>query len=122
MPADTVRDLKLGLTGDIVLAAGDLVLVRGTDAVVQSVRSRLLLFKGEWFLDLDAGMPWYQEILIKNPDVSRLQSLFRDRIAGTKGVSAVNSLTLLFDRANRRLTVTYTAAADAGLIGDTVVI
>lgn len=122
MAADTVRDLKLGADGDLVVTAGDLVCVSGAEAIVQAVRSRLQFFKGEWFLDLDAGLPYYQSILVKNPNVNVLQGTFRDEIAETPGIDSVDSLTLLFDRAARTLSVTYTASTDVGQIGETVVL
>ena len=36
-----------------------------SEACAQNVKTRLLLLEGEWFMDLTAGVPWLQKILIK---------------------------------------------------------
>lgn len=122
MAANTVRDLLLDADGDFAIQSGDLVLVAGAAAIVQAVRIRLQFFKGEWYLDLAAGLPYYQSIFVKNPNVGVLQGIFRDEILNTPGVSSVESLTLNLDRQTRKLTVQYTASTDVGLIGSTEVL
>lgn len=111
---DTVRDLALDTNGDFTLTSGDLQLVSGADAIVQAVRIRMQFFKGEWFLDLDAGIPYFQEIFVKNPNPNVLQSLFRQALLETPGILAIESLSLAFDGATRRLTVNYRVSTDVG--------
>lgn len=119
MAADTVRDLALDDDGDITVSGGDLQLVSGAEAIVQAVRIRLQFFRGEWFLDTEAGVPYFQDVLVKSPDANVLQALFRNAILETPGVSAVNGLTLTFDRTNRSLSVSYRAETDVGEIVST---
>lgn len=88
----TVRNLKIDqTTGDLVISAGNLVLVSDTEAITQAVNSNLRTFLGEWFLDdpnnPKLGVPYYQKVLIKNPDPSVLRSVFRAVIVGTVGIS-----------------------------------
>lgn len=120
--ADTVRDIALDTDGDLKVEAGDLVLVSGADAIVQAVRIRLQFFRGEWFLDLSAGLPWFQSVLIKNPDPNILHTVFRDEILGTPGILSLSSLTLTSDTAARTLTVRYRADSDVGELVSTEVI
>lgn len=121
MAADTVRDLKCsGL--DLVVEGGDLQLARGAAAIVQSVRIAMGFFAGEWFLDLDAGVPYYQEVLVKTPNINVLQGIFKDAILSVPGISDITTLNLSFDAASRTLTVEYTAVSDVGLIGSTEVL
>lgn len=43
-------DLKLDIASDdIDVSTGDLVLVEGTDAIIQHLQIRLRFFLGEWF-------------------------------------------------------------------------
>jgi len=114
MAADTVRDLKLGADGDFAISGGDLVLISGLEAIAQSVRIRLQFFRGEWYLNTEAGVPWFQSVLVKNPDAVLLRTIFRDAIAETPGILAVVELSLSFDARARRLAVRYRATTDLG--------
>lgn len=116
------RTFRLTAGGDIDTSAGTLVIIGGVESVQQAVRIRLRTFLGEWFADTTVGTPWLQSILIKNPDPSVLSSVFRKRILGTPGVSSLNSLDLAYDRANRKLTVRFSATCDFGVFEDAVTI
>lgn len=118
----TVRDIALDADGDLDITAGDLVLVSDADAILQAVRIRLQFFQGEWFLDESAGLPYFQDILVKNPDMNVLQFLFRKAILETPGITAVNALTLSVDSATRSLSVSYRASSDVGELSATEVL
>lgn len=55
-----MSDLKLGVDGDLEIKNGDLLLTTSDDAVRQHLQQRLRTFLGEWFLDLDVGIPFFQ--------------------------------------------------------------
>lgn len=124
--ADISLDLdKASLTyKDLALFEGDLVLTQdadpnGTQPVLQDIIQRLSFFLGEWFLDNTVGIPWYQQILIKNPDQSKVDALFLNTILGTPGVLQVNSYSFLVNSANRILTVKFNALSTSGPINYT---
>lgn len=121
MAADTPRTLKLTTDGDLDVSTGNLQVLKGSDAIVQSIRTRLQFFKGEWFLDLNAGVPYFQEVLkkISNPNV--LTAIFRQALLETPGVSELLSLALNFDHATRKLSVDFSAQTDVGLLEPTTV-
>lgn len=78
--------------------------VTGVGAVLQRIRFRLRMFKGEWFLDKRQGMPYYQAILgVKNPDLGFISSLFRRAIESTPGVQTVVRMGVSLEA--RRLTI-----------------
>lgn len=56
--APTGPGIALGhASNDLVLdETGSLVLVRDAEAVGQHARQRLMMFRGEWFLDPEAGV------------------------------------------------------------------
>ena len=120
--SDTVRDIALDINGDLAISSGDLQLVSGSDAIVQAVKIRLQFFKGEWFLNLDAGVPYFQEILVKNPNPNVLQTLFRKALLETPGVLAIESLALTFDGRTRQLAVSYRVTTDVGELASTEVL
>lgn len=87
-------------------------------AIVQHIRTRLEFFRGEWFLDLREGLPYYQEILVKNPALGRVRALFRATIMETPGVVLVDRLDLSLNRSTRVLTVNFRATLVDGTIID----
>jgi len=72
------------------------------------------MFKGEWFLDTRVGVPYYDSILIKNPDLVVIRSIFRNAILSTPGIANLDALTTAFDAASRKLTVEFTAIKEDG--------
>lgn len=73
-------------TGDLAIPVR---LLRGADALAQRLRSRYKFFLGEWFLDTRQGIPYFRDILVKNPDPSLIQSIFRKATLTTPGVLAI---------------------------------
>ena len=105
--------------GDLLLTNGDLTLTNdvdpaGTDPTIQNVTQRLKLFLGEAFMRLDAGVPWYQQILVKNADPAAVDGILRDTILGTPGVVALTSYVSQQDRAARRYTVRFSILTATG--------
>lgn len=87
-----VSDLLLGDDGDLVVALGDLQLAADEVAIRQSIRSWLVFFLEEWFLDLARGVPYFQRILIKNPSLVEVREHFRERLEAVPGVRSIISL------------------------------
>ena len=98
-------------TEDMALENGDIVFVTKADAVKQSVRQRLKMFMGEWFLDLDSGVPYYQDVLVKNPNPTLIEGIFKNEILATPGILELLTFSLDYDNATRKLTIAFTARA-----------
>lgn len=110
-----VRDLKIDVTtGDLVVESGDLVLVSDLAAISQSVRTRLRFYRGEWFADLDVGVPWYETIFVKNPNLVAVRAALQSTVAGTKGIVEVLTFNLTLDPVTRTASVAFSARADTG--------
>lgn len=111
------RDLRLDpTTGDLDVSGGTLHLTSGTEAIEQSIKIRLQFFKGEWFLDPTAGVDYFGEVLVKNPDTNAVAALFRAKILETPGVASVDSLKLDYDSQARTLSITFTGTDDTGAL------
>lgn len=91
--------------GDIVFTDNALTFVIGADEVAQRVTQRLRTFLGEWFLDLDIGVPYYQEILVKNPSSTIIEGRLKAEIIGTPGVIEIEEFELEVDNELRQATV-----------------
>lgn len=114
-------DVALDTDGDIKIDPQlGLVFVSGIDGIVQLARISMLLFLGEWFMNMDIGIPYYDELLgdaSKTPGVrERAEAVFAAAILGVPGVVSINQLTVDIDPSGRSMTVTWSAAT---LFGDT---
>lgn len=96
--------------GDYTFGRGDDTwLINSPDAVAQAVKTRFLLWYGQWFLDTTTGTPWVQSVLGKQkPEVYSLA--IRRRILETQGVKSIQSFDTQQDGVSRR--VTFTATID----------
>lgn len=99
---------------DIVVQDGDLAIVTGRQAILQNIVQRLRIFLGEWFLDNTIGLPYFTEILVKNPDQSKIDALFLNQIMGTPGVLEVTSYSFTPNFATRGLTISFEATTTDG--------
>jgi hypothetical protein len=109
------------IVGDRLIRNGQLVLAGEGQTepfshyVAQNLRQRFLRFKGTWFLDLREGIPYFERVLIKAPDLRALESMFKiEVIQKTPGVASINFFQLSFDRANRLLGVDFSVRAADG--------
>jgi hypothetical protein len=108
---------KMTTAGDLDLSTGGLVLTRNrADLVAQKLRNKLLFFLGEWFLDTRLGVPYFQSILVKNPDVATVRQILVTAISSTPGVVQVFDVNLEIDRRVRELTFSFKAKVDNGAI------
>lgn len=103
-----MKDIKLDLiTHDLLIENFDLSLVAEIDRVVQNLKIRLWFFFQEWFLDTSEGVRFYQDIHIKNPDLNVIEALIKEEIMGTEDVLEILNFDLIFESAQRKLTVDF---------------
>lgn len=105
--------------GDLLVHNGDLVLTSdvnasGTDPTIQNVTQRIRFFLGEWFLNLEAGLPWLQQVLVKGAEPSTVDGLLRDTILGTPGVVALTAFQSNQDPSKRIYSVAFTILTASG--------
>ncbi len=113
-------DWRTTAAGELDLSGGEIQMVDGTDAIRQDVECRLRFFQGEWFLAPGFGVPYFQAVLVKNPDVALVRSTLARAILATPGVKSLLSLDLRYEPADRSLEVTYRASTDLGELGGTL--
>ena len=112
-------NLKLNSDNDIIIGRGT-ARVEGLAYTAQLVKNKLLTVLGEWKADPSLGLPWFSDIMIKNPDLSLVEGLILSCIKGTPHVLDVLSIALSLDKETRILTVTFEAISDWGTFGNTV--
>lgn len=109
-----MSDIKLTASGDLDLSGHRLNLATGEEAIEQQLKLRLRFFLGEHFLDRRLGIPYYRDILIKNPNLQLVRSLFKEAIETTPGIDSVDELQVSVNSRDRQLTVSFVATMDTG--------
>lgn len=101
--AEIARD---PVTNDVALP---IRIIRGPDAIIQRIRQRFTFGLGEWFLDQRLGVPYHEDILVKNPDVGLITSIFRRILVATPGVGTVLTMKASIDFRRRELSSSFEA-------------
>jgi len=110
-------------TNDLVFINGDCpVTQKLTDVVSQRLKITLYTFLGEWFLDTDIGVPYFQQIFGKvrskstvdlifqrvianDPDVIEILSFESDLAANTRGYSMTFQVRVADNTASLPITI-----------------
>lgn len=114
-PETLAKDLQLGEDGDLLVENGDLVLSSGLTAIAQDAQSRLLLFEGEYYLDLDRGVPWLRVVFVKRPSLNIARAVVRSTLEATPGVRALEKLDVR--QVEDELLIDWHASSDFGELG-----
>ena len=104
--------------------------ISGLAGVAQRIHIRLSMVRGEWFNDLDAGIPYFAGdgidpalVLLGNKffDVDLAEALFRDAISRVPGVKQITSMVIALDRSTRILSVAWKVVTifDDAVVEDT---
>lgn len=123
-------EIDIALTNGDIPATGDLTMTTGVTAVVQGAQVRLRQVAGEWFLNLDQGVRYFERdgvlardaIMGQKFDRAKTLREFRrallgDKSLGVEGVPGIVELTKLectFVVATRTLTVSWQARTEFG--------
>ncbi|CAB3744729.1 MULTISPECIES: hypothetical protein [Achromobacter] len=108
-------DLALSADHDLDLdLLGRTSFVDGAERIAQQIKTTLLTFLGEWFLDTTFGVPYFDDVLVKSPNRASIEAIFRARIRAVPDVARVRGLELQIERQLRVLRVTYDVDTAAG--------
>lgn len=114
-----VRTLGV-IDGDLTLDKnGNMQVVTDLEGLRQKIIQKLTLFKGEWFLDVEAGLPYFQDVLIKGVDVGLVSTLINTEILDEPEVLEVTEFTADLDPDTRKFTY---AATVSTVFGETEIV
>lgn len=105
----TILYRQLSATGEPQWGQGAANYLSDVDAVAQAVLTRLSLFQGEWWENLEEGVPLWQSILALGGISTRQQEIsliLRDVILGTPYVTGTSNMQINFD-SNLRVETFY---------------
>jgi hypothetical protein len=89
-------DLYIGATGDISL----------TDSIRQAVRVRLQWFFNEWRFAPQYGVPYFEDILIKTPNLMLIRRIIRNEALSVDRVIDAQNITITVDKLTRQALIT----------------
>lgn len=107
---------------DFLIIDGDLAMTSDvqanspTNPVLQDILQRLRFFYGEWFLDNTKGVQWFEQILVKNPDRSKIDLILLNTIMDTPGVQTVTSYSFEPNMSARTCSITFSALTTSGRV------
>lgn len=111
------RDLRLDpATGDLDLSSGDADFVANEEAIAQALTIGLSSIREEWFLDLDAGLPVFEDVLVESPNEERIRGVYRSDALDTPGVVSISQTAVVLDRVGRVASVELDGTADPLLL------
>lgn len=113
-----MKDLLLNSFGDIVLnESGDISL---TESIKQRILTQLRWIKGEWRLGPEFGFPWFEVLLVKNPQFEQIKRLLQDEIRKIDGVQTVKITEVVYDKKSRKARFRFECTIDGKTINEEV--
>ncbi len=103
-----MRYRKLDENGDYVIGTGSDFYKDSPEAVAQAVRTRLDLWKGEWFVNTGDGTPYQTDVLGKRFAGKNYDAVIKQRILQTQGVKEIVSYQSTFNGDSRKLEIQAT--------------
>jgi hypothetical protein len=103
-------DLTNPDSGDLALGRDGRMFLRSElkELVDQRIRVRLQFFKGEWFLNLDAGTPWFQHIIGHKGVPDQTVRGVLSQALKVDGVDSITTLEWQVDNKTRRMSISFT--------------
>ena len=106
---------RLSKDGDYSFGANMSDYVSGNYAVGYAIKSKVLLFYGEWWEDIGIGIPMFQSIIgqgrsqaLKNS----VQQLLINRIMEIDEVAVVNKVNVVFSGRTMQVSISATTTSD----------
>ena len=112
-------DILLNSDGDIKLdGRGDIILA---NSIVQAIQIRLQWFLGEWRWNKEYGLPYYEKLFQKKPNLIYFQGLVKQEILSVEGVVDA-TVTITQDAATREGLIKFVAYTNGETIKKEVMI
>lgn len=115
-----MTDLALDpVTRDLILPIRP---VTGAERVAQSVGIRLRAWLGEWFLDLNHGVPYIQQIMGKGVRPEIVEAILRAQILDVRGVKSIKTFNIEINNQTRSAAVRFEVVSAEGLAAGSLTI
>lgn len=105
---------KLAADNDIAIEGNDFVLITDDEYLSQKIQAVLQTYYGEWWLDVEIGIPYFTDIFVKSPNLAVIRNIFTKAILGVQGVLSIVTLDLEV-QSDRTLNVRFQARSANGI-------
>lgn len=100
-----MADIKLNSGGDIEIgSSGDIAL---TESVIQAAKIRLRWFLDEWRFNPEAGLPYFEDVFVKNPNLDKIKSILRKELLAVDGILAVPEISIAVAKEDRTAVIRF---------------
>lgn len=108
----------------------DLVFINGAcpttgdmiDRVIQRLYIRLRTFIEEWFLNVEYGVPWLEEILGQKAPKSRIDMIIQNQIMSELEVKQITEFSSSMDTLTREYRCSFRVRVASGEVSDVITI
>lgn len=100
----SIKYRRLDSNGDYIFGNGISDFASDAEAVVQAIKTKILLLKGEWWENLSIGTDLFQNILqqnLSNESKNAIDIIIKERILDVAGVSTIKQFDSLINRSAR---------------------
>ena len=113
-------DLQLNSLHDLNVEGNDLVLIEDDVQVSQNLDIKLQFFKGEYPLDITFGIPYFENVFVKNPDIPAVSAIFKASIMSVPDVNELLEFSLDYDASARDVSLTFKVNTTFGIIAGSI--
>ena len=114
------KDILLDSEGDIFVSETADISVK--QSIRQEVKILLRWFFAEWRFGPELGLPYFEEVFIKNPDTTAIARIVRSEAAKADGVKEIRGVKVTVDRKTREAVIKFTIITDYGSLMEEVTI
>jgi hypothetical protein len=95
------------ITKDLILDSNKNLKLTSTlqEYVSQKIENKLRFLKGEWFLNVDLGVPYFETIFKKNPDINLINTIFIREIRSIEEVIEIIKFETDYDSSLRSFSI-----------------
>ncbi len=110
------------IPGDMALNAdeSDFVFVTDSAAVLQQIKNGVQIFFKSWHYDQTKGLTYQEDILVNNPDLRLIRTIYWAFLASVPGVTSVDQVNLSLDRVARILYVKFIVTVGLTQVADSL--
>ena len=111
-----MANISVNEDGDIAVVDGALGIVSGLEEMTQLLDQTQSTTQGDWFLDTDLGLPYFQTIMRKSTSIAEIESIYLDTINAVPGVLEIETFNLSLDPATRVLSISFRVRTTDGVL------
>ena len=113
----------LDSNNDLMILNGQWRISKNAAYTIQSLKCRLQFFSNEWFLDLTAGLPYFESVFTKPINLDALEDIYKREILQTPTLASLETFESNYNSATRALIISFSATTDYNeIINDEVTV